>query len=266
MTDFFEKKLEDFALNKQKHSATTKLRIIENHPKIPQITKETARFLKLKSLLYILKEDHKKVIQRYVLKRPFFYIKNFLKSVLKKHAYIQNNDAFLYGISSQEELEQRLLNKNALLVIGFSYCHKPLECPSGRFNAKCLNEKNNPVCAQCLIHKYKSITPSSSSLVFIIPTIHYIGEKMLKIKNRYRNKDVLFLITACEMSLRMFGDFGNMADIKGIGIRLGGRICNTMRAFVLSEKGIKPGLTNVSDQGDELFLKCLKIWNQVQSS
>lgn len=266
MTDLFEKKLHDFELNKQKHAATTKLRIVENHPKIPQITKETARFLKWKSLFYILKEDHKKIIQRYVFKRPFFYTKNFLKSVFKKQSFIQENDAFLYGISSQKAFEKRLLNKNALLVVGFSYCHKPLECPSGRFNSHCLNNKNNPVCAQCLIQKYKNLTEVPSTLVFVIPTIHYIGEKMLKIKNRYPNREVLFLITACEMSLRMFGDFGNMADIKGIGIRLGGRICNTMKAFVLSEHGIKPGLTNVTQEGNEVFLKFLKIWNKVQSS
>ena len=56
-------------------------------------------------------------------------------------------------------------------------------------------------------------------------------------------KKLLFLITACEMSLVMFADYGNMMGAKGIGIRLDGRICNTMRAFHLSERGIKPGLT-----------------------
>ena len=56
---------------------------------------------------------------------------------------------------------------------------------------------------------------------------------------------MIFLITACELTLEMFGDWGNMAGIRGIGVRLDGRICNTMRAFELSEKGIKPGLTLV---------------------
>ena len=72
------------------------------------------------------------------------------------------------------------------------------------------------------------------------------------------DKEVIFLITACEMTLKMFSDFGNMVKVKGIGVRLDGRICNTMRAFVLSEKGIKPGLTVVLDDTKEKFLSLLE--------
>ncbi len=52
---------------------------------------------------------------------------------------------------------------------------------------------------------------------------------------------MVFLITACELTLEMFGDWGNMLNIRGLGVRLDGRICNTMKAFELSEIGIKPG-------------------------
>lgn len=258
----FDKKLKLFEENKTKAKKVSPLRIIQNEPKIPQITKETKRFLKLKSLFYILKEDHKKITQRYLLKRPFYYGINFLRSLLKKHSFIRDGDSFLYGCTNLDDWYKKLNNQNTLLVVGFSYCHKPLECPSGRFNSNCINQSQNPVCAQCLIHKYKQVISSEKTLVFVIPTIHYIGEKILKIKNNYPHKQILFLISACEMTLNMFGDWGNMAQIEGVGIRLGGRICNTMQAFILSEQGIKPGLTTISEQADQVIIKSLKIWDK----
>lgn len=261
MPSDFDKKIKLFEENCAKAKLTTPLRIIQNEPKIPQITKETKRFLTLKSLVYIFKEDHKKITQRYLLKRPFYYGFHFLKSLLKKEPFKKQGDSFLYGCKSLNQWYQKLQDPDALLVVGFSYCHKPLECPSGRFNSRCINQASNPVCAQCLIHKYKQLIPQEKTLVFVIPTIHYIGEKILKIKHNYKNKKILFLISACEMTLHMFADFGNMAQIQGVGIRLGGRICNTMPAFILSEKGIKPGLTTVSHEADKVIVDSLKIWS-----
>lgn len=265
MPSEFNNKLKLFEENRIKAQACTPLRIIQNEPKIPQITKETKRFLKLKSFIYILKEDHKKLVYRYILKRPLYYGINFLKSIWRKDSFKRFGDSFLYGLDSLESWHKHLEHPNALLVIGFSYCHKPLECPSGRFNAKCENNPKNPVCAQCLIHKYKQVSTAPHTIVFIIPTIHYIGEKILKIKNNYPKKEVLFLISACEMTLNMFGDWGNMASVKGVGIRLGGRICNTMNAFILSERGIKPGLTTVSLEADKVIIDSLKIWHKKNS-
>jgi len=67
------------------------------------------------------------------------------------------------------------------------------------------------------------------------------------------------MITACEMTLEMFGDLGNMVDIKGLGVRLDGRICNTMKAFELSEMGIKPGLTVVLDDSKKQMLELIRL-------
>ena len=66
------------------------------------------------------------------------------------------------------------------------------------------------------------------------------------------------------MALEMFGDFGNMVGMKGVGIRLGGRICNTMRAFALSEEGVKPGLTVVLPEAERRMLDLLKFWRQAR--
>ncbi len=93
----------------------------------------------------------------------------------------------------------------------------------------------------------------------VIPTVHYIGEKMLELRHKHPDRDILFIITACELTLEMFGDWGNMIDIKGIGVRLDGQICNTMRAFEASERGIKPGLAVVLEDTQERFLKLIEF-------
>jgi hypothetical protein len=56
----------------------------------------------------------------------------------------------------------------------------------------------------------------------LIPTIHYIGGKIFDIVHANPNKRVIFIITACEMTLEMFGDWGNMTGILGLGVRLDG--------------------------------------------
>lgn len=227
-------------------------------PSMPGISPETAKNLKWKSLRYILKHDTTKVIQRYILKRPIRYFIRFLKSLGKKKSYLRDGDFFYYGISSSEEFKKLLEDKSSILVAGFSYCHKPLECPSGRFTSDCMHEATHPVCRQCFIGKAVHALPEKNSVPLFIPTIHYIGEKIFEILEKHPHKKILFLITACEMTLEMFGDFGNMAGIKGIGVRLDGRICNTMKAFVLSEHGIKPGLTVVLEPTKQRILDLIQ--------
>lgn len=217
------------------------LKTVRHMPNMPGITQKTRRFLKIKSLYYLLRHDDRKLVRRFILKRPIHYTGKLVKSLCQKQAYTRENDHFYYGISSEQELIDRFAEDDSHLVIGFSYCQKPLECPSGRFTDQCQNDPSHPVCGQCPIGKAMSLLPQDRVTPLIIPTIHYIGEKMFALSQKH--KKLLFLITACEMSLVMFADYGNMIGAKGIGIRLDGRICNTMRAFHLSEKGVKPGLT-----------------------
>ncbi len=227
---------------------------MQHLPIMPGISKKTAPFLKFKSLKYLITHDEKKIFKRFFFKHPIRYSLRLLKSALKKKAYTRQGDLFLYNVSSQEEYTKLLQNPDTIFVSGYSYCHKPFKCPSGRFTPDCVNDKTNPTCASCFIGKCADIiTP------LLIPTIHYIGEKMFEITEANPGKQVVFLITACELTLEMFGDWGNMLGAKGIGVRLDGRICNTMKAFELSERGIKPGLTVVLDPTQEEMLKFLRI-------
>ncbi len=218
-------------------------------PNMPGITAETAKGLKWKSIKYLLSNDHNRIFMRHFFKHPFKYTFNFLKSMIKKEPYSRDGDFFFYGIPSVEAFEELVKQSDSHLIVGFSYCHKPFECPSGRFSAECIHDPNHPVCRQCFIGKAVHMLPLKITPLFI-PTVHYIGEKMFEAAD----KKIVFLITACEMTLKMFGDWANMLGARGIGVRLDGRICNTMRAFELSERGIKPGLTVVLPETEKRIL------------
>jgi hypothetical protein len=204
-------------------------------------------------------KDHGFKILRGFLKRPFFHLKRYFSSLLNSVPYVQEGDFFFYGLSSMPDFQELLQKPNTLFVLGFSYCHKPFECPSGRFTDQCIHDLKSPICQQCFIGKCVHAAPSEDTVTLFIPTVHYIGEKMFELIHAHPGKEIVFLITACEMTLKMFADWGNMVGIKGVGVRLDGRICNTMKAFQLSEEGIKPGLTVVLDDTQTKMLQLISI-------
>ena len=141
-------------------------------------------------------------------------------------------------------------------MIGFSYCHKPFECPAGRFTDACVRDLDSPVCGQCFIGKCVHSLPGARVEPLFITTVHYIGEKMIEAHDRWPDREILFLITACELTLEMFGKLGHAVGFQGVGVRLDGQICNTMPAFKASERGLKPGMAVVNDdaQADMMAL------------
>lgn len=237
---------------------THPIKSLTSLPQMPGITADTADGLKWKAMKWMIRFDEEWKIFRHVLKHPFKYGYRLLRSYWKGKTYTRDDDFFLYGINRAEDLTHVLNNDSSLLVVGFSYCHKPFECPSGRFTANCIHDLENPVCRQCFIGKALHALPENRIVPLIIPTIHYIGDQIFKTIHANPGKEVFFLITACEMTLEMFGDWGNMAGIRGIGVRLDGRICNTMKAFELSERGIKPGLTVVTDKTQSRILHIIR--------
>ena len=68
------------------------------------------------------------------------------------------------------------------------------------------------------------------------------------------------------MALTMFGDLSAMVGIQGVGVRLGGRVCNTMKAFSLSEQGIKPGMTWLSSETEQKMLSLVRKWKNILGS
>lgn len=246
--------------------AVLPLKELKSLPKMPGITDDTRRFLRLKSLVWMIRKDKGASIFFSVMRRPFYHLARLIRSYFGKYPMKEEGDFFFYGVSSARELTELIKKKNTVLVAGFSYCHKPLECPSGRFTDECIRDPENLICRQCFIGKALNQLPHGHTVPAIIPTVHYIGRKVFQVIKENPGKEVIFLITACEMTLRMFHDYGNMAGIKGAGIRLGGRICNTMRAFELSEEGIKPGLTVVAQETQDLMMSLIHERQKAESA
>lgn len=219
-------------------SLPTPIKGMKKLPLMEGIHSTDKQFLKTKALKYIIGHDKEKRIWQGFLQKPITHSFRYLCSFFKKKAFSRKEDFFFYGIKNEQEFLD--IAKKKKLLLGFSYCQKPHECPSGRFNNLCLFDQTNPICKQCDILKIRTLFPSCDHT--IIPTVHDIGAIFFTYLKKEQTTP-LFLITACEMTLTMFADFGNMLAVQGIGIRLDGRICNTMKAFELSEKGIKPGLT-----------------------
>lgn len=251
----------EFAWDTRQKSLSEKnpIRSLKKLPQMPGITKDTKKFLRLKGLKYILEKKQGKALRKWALKHPFKHGINYLRSIFRKKSYTKKEeDFYYYGFKSLEEFEKRVNHEKSLLILGFSYCHKPMECPSKRFTEDCIHDPEHPVCGQCFIGKSIHARKENKVLPLIIPTAFYIGEKVFEVKAANPKKEILFLITACEMTLEMFGDWGSLAGVKGIGVRLDGRICNTWKAFELSEEGIKPGLTVVLPKTQKRILEILK--------
>ncbi len=257
--------LQDFEIKKKnweekanKAKREHPLKILKTLPKMVFITKSTHRFLRLKALIYLLKYDSMNLVKKYVLKNPLKYGFRLLKSYISIFSYTQKDDFFFYNLKTKKELVQKIKDPHSHFILGFSYCHKPFECPSGRFTDQCVNDPQNPVCKQCFIGKCVYLSENIAHQPLFIKTVHHIGEKMFEACKQYPKKKIVFLITACELTLKMFADWGNMLGIQGIGVRLQGRVCNTMKAFELSENGIKPGLTVVTKSTQEEILTILR--------
>lgn len=228
-------------------------------PKLPGIRPKTKKNLRLKALNYLAKYDEEKFFIRYFFSNPFKNTYNLIRSYLTPLPFIRDNDFFLYGLKDEVEFKQLLSKKGSLLIIGFSYCHKPFECPSKRFTQGCIHDLNNPVCGQCFIGKCVHSMPEKRVLPVFITTVHQIGEVIVKQVEKHPTLEVTYIITACEMTLQMFGDWANMMQVRGLGVRLGGQVCNTMKAFEASEHGIKPGMAVVLDDTKKRLLKLIRF-------
>ena len=104
-----------------------------------------------------------------------------------------DGDFFYYGIKSHSEMHALMQEKNVLLLVGFSYCEKPKECPSTRFSSSCCADLENKVCQQCFIGKVRHALPHANSYVAIVPTINAIGEEVVQLQQAFPERKILFL-------------------------------------------------------------------------
>ena len=100
---------------------------------------------------------------------------------------------------------------------------------------------------------------TKNDIFLLIPYIYYISEQLLNISKENKKKELIFIITACQMSIEMYSDLSKLINIKGVSIQLKGQICPNYKSFLLAEKGIKNGLTTLNQKDKNLIMNVLKL-------
>lgn len=224
------------------------------------------KFFKIKTLLYLLKQDKKcknSHLLKFFIKRPFYYSYNLLKSYLRTNPYVLDNDVFLFKMRNINDLQRKTEDKNALFVFGFSYCQKPKDCPVGKFTPSCSPIKNS-VCLNCFIGKCFKMS-SNRDQFLVIPDIYYISVKLTELIQRNPKKEIVFVICSCYLSIKMFLDFANMVKLKGVALPLINRVCLNYKSFLFAEKGKKNGITDISEKNKDFLFNILKIRGKLMS-
>ncbi|ACZ32611.1 conserved hypothetical protein [Chlamydia pneumoniae LPCoLN] len=227
----------------------------EHKPNIPYITKATRRGLRMKTLAYLASLKAARQLAYDFLKDPGS-LARLAKALIAPKEALQEGNLFFYGCSNIEDILEEMRRPHRILLLGFSYCQKPKACPEGRFNDACRYDPSHPTCASCSIGTMMRLNARRYTTV-IIPTFIDIAKHLHTLKKRYPGYQILFAVTACELSLKMFGDYASVMNLKGVGIRLTGRICNTFKAFKLAERGVKPGVTILEEDGFEVLARIL---------
>ena len=254
-------------LKKNQAAAIKPIYKLEHLPKMEHIAKNERAFLQLYAVKHLLGKKKGLPIWKLWIKHPISYSINYLKGLKKNKSTRQVDDFFLYQLDSLKQWSYYAQQSSTLLVVGFSYCEKPFECPDGRFSDQCRCDLEHLVCQQCPISKIRSALPIESRITtIIIPTVHDIGTYLFQLRDQHPKAEIVFAITACQLTLEMFGPWAHALNLKGIGIRLSGRICNTKKAFALSEEGIKPGLTVVAPPTHDKLFELMLALNEHPSS
>jgi hypothetical protein len=185
------------------------------------------------------------------------YLYCYLQSIIRKKPYkTKDSNFYYYGIKN---ITEWLNHKSSLLVVGFSYCQKPHDCPSNRFSTNCCNDTKNPICRECFISRcHEALSNKKNTTTFCITTAYSLGKKLTQLLHRHKSEEIIFIITACDMSLQMFGDMAHMLSLKGIGARIEYSACSNITAFNIAEKGKKNKTTDLSDSTKKKMLDILQ--------
>jgi len=152
-------------------------------------------------------KDHNEEILKGFLKHPLKY-GGFSQISLAPKSYNEKEIFFLYGVDSLTQFEELLKNRKALLILGFSYCTSPLNVIRALTPDLCALTLNILFVSSALFGKIVQAATPKQTIPLFIPTIHYIGGKIFENVHQNPGKPIVFMITACELTLEMFGRLG----------------------------------------------------------
>lgn len=198
---------------------------------------------KVKIIIHLLRfsREYCKTVLSHPFKTAYFLLRFIF---LKKENPKKDCGRYLFNIAKIEELTAGF-KAQSLLIIGLSYCQKPLYCEK-RFSPSCGGTKKCQACP------FKDLVKSEENLkIIFISTFSMLAKLILK--SRFEKKDLRFLISACPFSIETFAFWAYALNLKGVALPLQGPTCPNFKAFALAEKGFKPKMTFLSPS-DEILL------------
>src|SRR5690348_8202800 len=81
---------------------------------LPQMPGIAEKHLKIKSLIYLLTHDERRIFRRYVFKHPLKYGLRYIASIFRKKSYTRDGDFFLYHVEDVDHFKRLLQEKDTL--------------------------------------------------------------------------------------------------------------------------------------------------------
>ena len=192
-----------------------------------------------------------------------FALKNFIPIILQSLRYYYekpslkgNAGFFLFNIDNPCEF-QRQKTHYYDIIVGVSYCQKPINCPSGRFNDEC-KPKDLTVCRDCVVNQIRK-QALDSNLKFIILTTSFDFARfhLERTNNRMQSSRILYIVSVCPYILNISKLFGFILNTILISFPLTKRGCRNAREFISAEKGGKTERTEYSNHVHNAFLETI---------
>lgn len=158
------------------------------------------------------------------------------------------NNSILIGISNVDEMVDKIAEFPERFLLLLSYCSKPINCPSGRFNEEC-KSNTGLICARCpfkeIILKIKKI----NSQYFIVTQEHlmltrYLLPRFRDFKNSKKYQPLI--ATGCSLAINRFYRLAVIFGSIGIGYKFINGSCKDFNEYQKAEIGNKVKVTELN--------------------
>ncbi len=206
---------------------------------------------KIKSFLYILKNDNKLILLKHFLKSPFSSLFLLAKSFFNKSKTFEKEGLLLLGIKDLTSAKKEFKNAKTRFI-GISFCARHPDCAEKKFSEAC-SFKNEYPCSECFIRKLHLKCSDTATKIIIITTANQFAEKLIE-----NTINKFFIVAVCNYSIKMFEPWHPLTKSKGVVIPLEGKTCKNFTTFKAAENGKKNFPTFISLPLQEKILSFLE--------
>ncbi len=199
-------------------------------------------------------------LSQYYLDILDFILKHIPLLAIQSLRYFFGRDnisrSILLNIRNKNEIKS-YKNKVYKTVIAVSYCQKPLNCPAGRFNDRCIYENSSP-CNNCPVGDIKHKAELNNIEFTILTTsFEFARFHLRKISHSAYSRRVLYIISVCPYVLFLSKMFAFILNIKIVPFFLTKGGCKNKYEFLKAENGEKAIVTKCSHNAHRNFIELM---------